>query len=224
MLREGILRFRCAITLWPLLYTLRLVLALLFTLPVLMLTSQQLDSSQFARPLLQYWSLDVIGELIGTREDLLPQAMAMLLSFAVIAFLVKQFLNGGVYDTYLSGRPFSVSRFFGEGGSRFTANLQVSLVMLPVYAVLLFIAITVGRLIPRQALGAFGTGAAVSVLLRFYVWYPFLIFGAVFSDVFRMRRNTHPQERLGLSLRRSLDVYRRHWVKLNVNYYVIFLP
>jgi hypothetical protein len=133
--------------LWLGLYFLRLLLTLVFTLPVLLVISPRLEYSQFARVMLERWSLDLILELVGVEKNLLMVFVSVLLVYALLVFIIKQFLNGGIYSILLSKHPFTVRDFAAECAGQFRGHVIISLFMLIVYLLLLIAAIMIGGLI-----------------------------------------------------------------------------
>lgn len=174
--------------LWLGLYALKLLLALAVTLPVLVLIQSDLDYSAFAKPLLSEWSVDIIGELILTNDNIFSAGMLFLIGTGLLAFLAKQFLNGGIYDSLLHGRPLNRDRFFAQSARMFLQHLTISLWMLVVFVLLFLAAMLIGEFISGIARRVIPTLDLTRFSLRMVVTYSIVLLGAVFSDFVRFHR------------------------------------
>jgi hypothetical protein len=224
LVKSGWTGFRRNVTLWTGLFLGKLVLALLVVLPVMALVNTSVDSSVFAAPLLHVWSLDVIIEIVLTRPNLMPVFLLTLAFFALLVFLLKQFLNGGIYGSLMRGATLDARSFFAEAGALFGGNLKISLFMLPVYIILAIVALIIVPVFPRDGFGHYQTGAMVGLAGRAALLYIIFIVGGIFSDLMRLHLTVHPQARFATNLRAMIDLYRRRFVKLNGLYYLYFIP
>jgi hypothetical protein len=224
LLRVGLTAVRARFGLWGWLYVAKLCLALVFTLPVLAVISVWLDYSTFAMPLLKIWSIDVIGELIGTRTDLVPAFVAVLLFYSLAVFFVGQFLSGGIQATFLSGNELGPRGFFAESAGLFSTNLKASLVMFLPYLVLLLIWGTVTAPLPQDVLGHFGLAAFGGIAIHVASLYVLLIFSSIFSQVLRLHLAAEPTVPVLKVVRPAIDFYLHRAVKLNGVYYLYFVP
>lgn len=174
--------------LWFGLYALKLLLALAVTLPVLVLLQADLDYSAFAKPLLSEWSVDIIGELILTNDNIFSAGMLFLMGTSLLAFLAKQFLNGGIYDCLLNGQPLERDRFFAQSARMFLQHLTISLWMIVVFVLLLLAAMLVGEFVSGIARRVIPTLDLTRFSIRMIVTYGIILIGAVFSDFVRFHR------------------------------------
>ncbi len=223
-IRIGLSNLRTRRRLWGGLYLAKLTLALIFMLPVMVLVSAKLDYSRYAAPLLGSWSIDVILELIQTSDDLLPAIIAVLLFYTIAVFFVGQFLNGGVYDSFLSREPIGPVRFAAQSTAQFRGNLKISLVMGVLYIPLFLLAILTGAFIPRDTLGHFGDAAFGGLFSRLAVIYVFMITGSIFSELLRIHHALHPADLIIKGIRPVFNFYITNLVKLTGVYYLYFLP
>lgn len=210
--------------LWGWMYLGKLILALAFTLPILAVVNATLDNSTYASVLLKSWSLDVITELMHHHRDVIPAFVSVLIFYAVIVFLFKQFLNGGIYHTFLSPSKVNLRKFFAQSAALFRGNLKVSLLMFLIYLFLAFVSQALAGFMPPDLAGHFGVAAAGGLVVRGVILYLFLISGSIFSDVLRFRLAAHPDQKFSQHLKAGVDFYLRAFVKLNGLYYVYFIP
>lgn len=218
----GLKNLRQHLVLIPTLYGLKLILALLFTLPLLALVSDKISHSVYPTSLVSDWDLGTIRELMASNEGLAPSFMVMFFSFLLAAFFLKQFLNGGIYSSLLSDHRQSLATFLGESAGQFLSNLRISILIIPIYLILAIVGLLLGSLIPADLLGHFGSAAAISWLLRLVVMGAFLLVGIVLSESLRLHRAASPDTHGSERLRITLDFLRGHGVRL-YGYYLVWL-
>ncbi|MBD3403556.1 hypothetical protein GF420_11720 [candidate division GN15 bacterium] len=223
-LSTGLGNFRRHIRLWSALYIVKLVLALLLTAPVWIVTGYTLEHSVAGSPLVSDWSVGTLVELAGTREGATVTLLVMLLSFAILSLLVKQFLNGGIYLSFLRGRGLDRGEFFDSAARLFSRHLVITLVMLPIYLLLLFIGQGLSALAPADLFGKFGLGFLAGRGLRLVVIVLFVVVGVVISEALRMHRSARPEAGINEALRGTFDFLRSHGVKLYGYYLLFFVP
>lgn len=223
-MQQGWVNFRKSLAMAGWLYLGKLILSLVFTLPLLAVINATLDNSAYASVLLKTWSLDVILELIHRHEDALPAFVSVLIFYAVAVFLFKQFLNGGIYSTYLRGSAVNVRQFFAESGALFRGNLKIAFFMLFVYFIMALISQAISAAIPSDITGHFGAASFGGTFARIGVLYLFLITASILSDLLRFRLVAFPDQRFFEQLRPAVDFYFRRIVKLNGIYYLYFIP
>ena len=202
----------------------KLTLAAIISVPLLVMFNSTIENSRYARVLLTDWSLDVFSELIHARENVLVYFLVGLVFYAVVVFFFKQFMNGGIYRSFLADRRLTVHEFFGECGARFADHVRITLVMLVVYAFLFLIGFIVGSLVPREPFQQFGQASLYPIFLHLAVIYPFLILGTILSDLLRLQLANQPDEPFKRQFRTAMDTFRARFVKLNGIYYLYFLP
>lgn len=224
VVNTGVKNFRRNLPLWGGLYVAKLLLALLFAMPFLIMIEGSLANSPYARALMSSWSLDVMIELFTVRENVLSTFMVILFFYAVAVFFLKQFLNGGIYYTYLSSGRTNLFTFFGEGARQFRGNLKISLVMIVIYLIALLIGSFVSALVPGDWFGYFGSGGIRAVLARTVVVFLFLIAAFVLSDLLRLRLAAFPNELLSVSFRAVIAFCRENFVKCYGIYLLYFAP
>lgn len=173
--------------LWLGLYLGKLLLALAVTLPVLVLVQADLDHSVFARPLLSEWSVDVLAELILTKENVFSYGMLGLIGISLLIFILKQFLNGGIYDTLVNKPPLSGERFFGRSFRMFRSHLLIGVCMIVVYCLLMLTAALVGEMVTWVARKLLPAHDLVRFVIRFTVTCGIVLVGAVYSDLVRIQ-------------------------------------
>jgi hypothetical protein len=221
---SGIENFRRKYTLWPLLYFVRAGLTVVYSLPFLVLVDNTLTSSPYARPLMKVWSVDVITELLSSRQGLLSSFVLVLLFYLVLVFLVKQFLNGGIYHSLLSHERVERYTFFGESARLWLGNLKISAIIVVLYFALLLVGLVFAAFVPYDAFGHFGSAILQSVAVKVLILYAFLILGFVLSDLMRLRLAAHPGERLSESFKAAMSFYVANFVKCYGTYVVYFVP
>ncbi len=224
LVKPGIANFARNRQLWPALYVGKLSLALLFTMPVFVVTDAVLSRSRFAEALLSTWSLDVVMEFAGTHGDLLPVFVAVLLFHAVAAFFLKQFLNGGLYSAFFSQETTNVSLFFGESGRLFRGNIRVSLLMVPVYTVLVIAGVFLAGLVPESVYGLLEGGVMRRMFGNLGIMFLVLIPGFLLSDLLRLHQAGHPSDSLRECFRLVLNFLKSNFVRLIGAYLICFVP
>ncbi len=224
LIADGLRNFHCNRRLWGWLYLGKLAATLIFTLPVFIMVNPSLEYSDYAVPLLKSWSVGVIWELTMTHEQLFPTFLSVLLFLSLLVFLVKQFLNGGIYVSFLANTKTGVREFFAEGAALFTGNLKISLFMLVIYVPMLIASQIVVELVPADLFGSFGAFAFTKPIARVVLLYLFMITVSILSDCLRLHLVLHPAARFGERLREATNFYLVRLVKLNVLYYLYFVP
>jgi hypothetical protein len=216
--------------LWFGLYALKLLLALAVTLPVLVLIQADLDYSAFAKPLLSEWSVDIIGELIVTNDNIFSAGMLFLLGTGLLAFLAKQFLNGGIYDCLINGQPLRRDRFFAQSARMFLQHLTISLWMIVVFVLLFLAAMLVGEFVSGIARRVIPTLDLTRFSIRMIVTYSIILIGAVFSDFVRFHRTLILQGDsvgiggIGQSFKAGYLLLVRKFFRSMATYLAYFLP
>ncbi|MCP4596081.1 hypothetical protein, partial [Neptuniibacter sp.] len=166
----------------------------------------------------------VIAELLHRHEGALSIFVAVLIFYSVAVFLFKQFLNGGIYHTFLSTSGVDIREFFAESGAQFRGNLKISFLMLFLYTMLAIIALTISALLPSNPIGHYGAAAFGSMFTKLILFYLFLISGSILSDILRFRLAAVPEQKFMEHLRPSVNFYLRRFVKLHSIYYLYFVP
>ncbi len=224
MIKRGVSNFRRNLVLWPGLYIARLCLALVFTLPFFIVIDSGLSSSAYAEVLLKSWSLDVISEYFLTHENVFTSFVVVLVVYSFGMFIVKQFLNGGIYVSYLSPDRTDLKTFFGEAAALFRGNFRISLLMIPIYTILLLVGVFVAAYVPSSLFGGFREGQMISGLARFGVIYLFLVPGLLLSELMRLRLASEPGESSADALRAVLNFLKANIVRLYGLYLIYFVP
>jgi len=220
----GWVNFRKSFALAGWLYLGKLVLALVFSLPLLAVINASLDNSAYASVLLKTWSFDVFVELMHRHQDVVPAFVAVLIFYSIAIFLFKQFLNGGIYFTYLAAKGANLRVFFAESAHLFRGNLKISLFMLFLYSFLVVLSQSIAALLPADITGYFGAAAFGGVFFHIVCLYIFLICGSILSDVLRLRLAACPKQKFMEQLRPAINFYLRRFVKLHSIYYLYFIP
>jgi hypothetical protein len=206
------------------LYLGKLGLAIIFTFPIFVMTNGALSQSSYARPLLREWSLDVFIELTHAVPNVFTTMVVVLMFYLVLAFVVKQFINGGIYRSLSQRRRLTGRDFFAASGELFVANLKISLLMAAIYLVLGLTALMLGSLVPEQPFRRFGFVSLVPGLLRIALLYVFFILGTILSDLSRLRMAVGSTQSLRDVFRSGWEIYRTHFVQLIGVYYLYFIP
>ncbi|MCB2201850.1 hypothetical protein KQH51_03545 [bacterium] len=222
--RAGVLNFRVQLSLWPTLYALKLALALLFTIPVWLTVGYELEHSVGGALLAERWSLDVLTELAASRTGSAVAFMLVLVGWAFAAFLVRQFLNGGIYGRLLGLEKARGRAFFAACGECFTGHLMVSFVMLPAYLILFFMGQALSTLIPADLFGRFGLDYLTGRGLRLVLVVAFVLIGVVISEALRLRVSVVPREPLRQLIAGALDFLRANGVRMYGWYVLYFVP
>jgi hypothetical protein len=220
-LSHGWNNWRKNLVLVPVLYGVKLLLSLLFTVPILVMISGNLQYSGYARSLVSRWDFDVIGEVLRTQPGVAPTMIVVLFSFMVMAFLAKQFLNGGLYDSYLRRRVL-LPVFVAESARQTTSHLKISVFMLPIYLLLIFMGGQLSRLVPLSLTGYFGKAGVGGLVVRVVIIAAFVIIGVVISESLRLHRAAWPERAGWRRVKESLDFLRRNGVRL-YGYYLLYL-
>jgi hypothetical protein len=170
------------------------------------------------------WSLDVMMELFTVQPNVLTSFLVLLFFYGVAIFFLKQFLNGGIYFTYLSAEKTNLFRFFGESARQFRGNLKISLIMILIYVIALLVGSFVSSFVPDHLFGYFGAGGIRLMLARTVIVFIFLIAAFVLSDLLRIRLAAFPDELLSVSFKAVLAFYRANFVKCYGVYLLYFVP
>ena len=221
---QGVTNLRTNGSLWYGLYLAKVGLAAIIAVPLLVVVNQTLESSAFANALLSDWSMDVILELSYAKENVFTTFLIVLAFYTIAVFVLRQFLNGGIYSALLSRRRQTLDSFFGQGAVQFAGHVRVSLFMALVYILLIVFATTAGSLVPTDQFRHFGPAALNPAIARFALLYPFLILGTIFSDLLRFSLAAHPHLPFKVHLTSAMDTYRSQFVKLIGVYYLYFIP
>lgn len=222
-LAVGWRNWRSNLGLVPLFYGVKLVLALLFTLPIFVLTSVRTDYSSFATPLVTRWDMNIISELLHAATGVGPTMIVVLFSFIIIAFVIKQFLNGGLYSTFVTGRC-SRESFLSECARQTGSNFKISVFMLPIYLLLVFTGAQLSRLIPLSLTGYFGQAATGGAIARIVLVAAFVIIGILISESLRIHRAAYPLRSGKRRIQDALNFLRQNGVRLYGYYMVYLLP
>ena len=214
--------------LWFGLYVGKMILALVISLPVLALTQADLDYSGFARPLLQEWSIDIVGELILVKANVFSFGMLILATLAVLAFLLKQFLNGGIYDCLVNGSPLQGERFFAQSVRMFRSHLLVGIGMAFVFLLLFLTAALFGEMVSAIARRLIPSQDMTRFVIRVAVTYAVVLVGAVYSDYIRThltlsQRVIQPRG-IGASFKAGYLFFIHHGVQSMSVYAAYFAP
>lgn len=219
--RTGVRTIRANGPLWIGLYLGKLILAAVVTIPMQMIIYSQVDFSELASTLLGEWNLGLIAELAAARPNVITTLILVVFMVAGLAFLIRQFLNGGIYAA-LSGRSADDAEgFFANCGKMFLIHMRISAVMAPLYLGLLIIALIVVAAIPNRLFGLWGNGWLYTVLVRFGVTGAILTAGSVCSDIVRLQATRYPQAKLGFWIREALN-YLRHRIVQTVGVYLLY--
>lgn len=224
ILTTAMMTFRRNLPIWWLLFGIKVVLGLAICVPLLSAIDATLSRSVFANILTSEWSFDVVGELAGAEENVFSMFLVALVAMLALAFLVRQFLNGGIYRSFLSGASFHRKSFFGNSAELFDGNLRISGVMIIIYIGLGIVGIMLGGMIPGVIVGGFGKVSLLATILRAALFYPLMIAGSIFSDLLRYRLAALPSEGLRARIKFAADQMRRRFFKLNLVYYAWFVP
>ena len=224
VISTGWRNFRRNLPLWGGLYVAKLLLALLFATPFLIMIEGSLANSPLARAMLSSWSLDVMIELFTVQPNVLTTFLVVLFFYGVAVFFLKQFLNGGIYYTYLYPGKTNLFTFFGESARQFRGNLKISLVMILVYLIAILVGSFVSSFVPDHMFGYFGAGGMRLMLARTAVVFVFLIAAFVLSDLLRLRYAAFPDELLSVSFKAVIVFYRAKFVKCYGIYLLYFVP
>ncbi|MBK7141348.1 MAG: hypothetical protein IPH75_04625 [bacterium] len=224
-------------TLWLSLYSLKLLFGLAITLPILLIIQSKLDNSISAEVLLGDWSIDVILELILTNDNIFSLSLLFMLAIGVVAFLLKQFLNGGIYDSLVNRHAPVRDRFFAQSAAMFLQHLTIGLWMFGIYFLLFLAGMFFGELATKLAHSLWPNAELVHTIAKIVVLYLVMIVGGVFSEFVRIHRTLVLQQGraegpapsvgiggLGLSFKAAYQLVTRRGPKALATYLVYFLP
>ncbi len=224
ILRSGVVKFTRNLSVWWGLYLVKLALAMMVALPLLVQIHADLENSRYAEALLKDWSFGVIAELAATRPNLTSSLLLFLVMVAVLALVVKQFLNGGIYSAFLRSEVIDMRAFFGECAVQFAGNIKISLMMAPIYFVILIAGTYLARLVPGDLLGRFGNALAYVTILKYIVVYVLVVLVGILSEFVRIRYCVDPGSRISDCMKAGLNFYRAHGVQSIGVYAVYFIP
>lgn len=213
-------------SLWLMLFLVKAVMALLLALPFFMTVNSFLATSAFARPLAGAWDLSVLLELVGVVGESLPALIMIVISGIIVYVLIKQFFNGGLYYTVVSGKTGDIDwrTFFAESGSRFMMHVRITLLMGLIYMALIFAGMFIIGLIDTMAGGPMGFGAMVLSALKLGVLFYLLLAASFFSDSARAAATAHPDKKTGEVLNTGADFFRPRLLRLTVAFLVTYVP
>ncbi len=223
-IKTGLWLLRRNLTLVYFIYATKLILAAIVVLPLLIISSNQLEQSKFATILMSEWSMNVVSELIMARQNVFSILLISILIMTVVAIAFRQFVAGGIYSGFANKLIFSAPQFFSDSAKHFAENIRITMLMGVIYAVLFIIALIAGIFVPDGPFRQFGQWSLASEMIRGALMYFFLIPGSIFSDIMRYRAVADPETSTGVRFRQSLDIFKANFVKLLSVYYVWFLP
>jgi hypothetical protein len=203
------------------LYLGKLVLAAVATIPMQLIIYSRVDFSILARTLLKEWNLGLIAELVAATPNAATALILVVFMIGGLAFLVRQFLNGGIYAALSGDRAPDAAGFFANCGRMFLAHLRISAAMAPVYLGLLIVSLFVVSVMPSRMFGWWGNGWLYVVIARFGVTGAILMVGSVGSDIIRLQATRYPNETLGFWIKRALN-YLRYRVVQTIGAYLVY--
>ena len=224
IIRHGWAAFQANRRLWLYMYLIKLGLALVVTLPVLVTVQSALDNTLYSSPLLKEWSLKVIGELIAQRPFVFGNSIIVLVVFTLLVLVIRQFLNGGIYRAYSSGRRVNRKEFFAAAGERFGVHLRITGLMAVAYLILLGVGIWFGSFIGHIISGAMPEAGGVVFAVWLSVIGLFLTPAIAFSDTLRAASVRSNGATVRPLLTEAFTFFRSHWVKLVGVYLLLFVP
>jgi hypothetical protein len=224
MMKSGWRRFTAARHLWIGLYLLKLALALVISLPALAVMQAQLDQSLYATPLLKSWSLAIVGELVRERHAVLGSLLTVLFFYTLLVLAIRQFLNGGIYSTYLSHSRLSRKEFFGRCGELFVRHVRVSGLMLIMYAILLGVGMLVASIVGGVLSGLIPDSSSLVIIVWLGIVFLFMVPGLAFSDVFRAAATLNSVESTRDTWKTAMVFFRLHWVQVVGTFLTMFVP
>jgi len=224
IIRHGWAAFQTNRRLWLYLYLVKLGLALVITIPALVTVQSALDNTLYSSPLLKEWSLKVIGELIAQRPFVLGNSLIALVAFTLLAAIVRQFLNGGIYLAYSSGQRVNKKDFFAAAGERFSVHLRITGLMAIAYLICTGVGIWFGSFVGRIVVAAAPEAGGVGFAVWLSVIGLFLTPAIAFSDTLRAASVYSRGATVRQLLTEAFVFFRSNWVKLIGVYLLLFVP
>ncbi len=212
--------------LWLYLYLMKAILSFLFVLPFYMTFNGYMARSLFSKSIIGSWDLSVILELFSHSEDFIPAYIVMLFIGALIFVILIQFLNGGLYYAVVSGKSASIKRreFFAECGLNFTTHIKITLLMVPIYLVLIPAGMFFVNIIGMAGGTLIGNGAVYLTLFKLLVLVLILLAASTFSDITRATSASFPEKSFGDILKIAADYFRPRLFRLVRLFIITWLP
>jgi hypothetical protein len=173
--------------LWLGLYFLKFGLSLLVVIPFYLVNNSVLSSSIFSQTLIESWDFSVLIEMFFGRGEVFSQYLIFVFIGLVIYVAIWQFLNGGVYYLFVSGRLEKINwrDFFAECGIGFNMHLKITMMMLVVYALLLFAGMFFVNIISMAGGHLVGKAVLIMDLFKLSILMLIMLAASIFSDAVR---------------------------------------
>lgn len=223
LLRQGLESLKANRRLWLYLFLTKLGLALVISVPALMAAQSALDNTLYSTPLLKEWSIKVLGELIAQRPFVFGGAFVVTLAFGLLALILRQFLNGGIYRAFSQSNRISRREFFAESGERFGTHIKITGTMAIFYLLSGGIGMWLGSMAGGIVENVAPNATPLNMIVPLGVTGLTLVPAVAFSDSMRaVSVQSGSASTRGL-LVDAFAFYRRRWVQLVVAYIVLFL-
>ncbi len=212
--------------LWLYLYLFKLIMAFLLATPIFLTANSVLSTSSFSKSLLKNWDISIIVEIIIARiETIGPLIVGLLIGLLIYAIL-KQYLNGGIFYTLVSGKLDRVKakEFFGECGDLFLMNLKIAGLMLAVYLILIPASMFLVNIIGVFSGEMIGTPAVLLSLFRILILFAVLTGASIFSDSARASAAAFPDLGFADVIKKAADFYRPRLPRLFVIFVITYIP
>jgi len=223
---KNIIRLKTVKDLWVGMYLIKAGLSLLIVIPFYLVNNAGLSSSLFSKPLIDSWDMSVIVEMFAGRGELVPQYFIFVFVGAIIFLAIKQFINGGLYYLFVSGKYDKIDwrEFFAECGIQFNMNIKITLMMVFVYLLLLFAGMFFVNIIGMASGHLVGFPVIIMAGLKLLILGLIVLSASIFSDCARAAAVVYPEKEFREVLTVAAGYFRPALRHLLVLYMITYLP
>lgn len=212
--------------LWFGLFFLKAGISLLIVIPFYLVNNSVLSSSLFSKTLIDSWDISVISEMFFGRGELISQFLIFVFVGAVIYVALKQFINGGLYYLFVSGRFEKADwrQFFAECGLGFNVHLKITIMMIFVYILLLFAGMFFVNIIGMASGHLVGMPVIVMTGFKLLILGLIIVAASIFSDCARASAAAYPDKPFREILTIASNYFKPTLKKLMILYILTYIP
>jgi len=212
--------------LWFGLFFLKAGLSLLLVIPFYLVNNAVLSSSLFSKTLIDSWDVSVLLEMFFGRGELIPQYLIFVFVGAIIYVAIMQFINGGLYHLFVSGRFEKPDwrQFFAECGSGFILHIKITVIMIFVYLLLLFAGMFFVNIIGMASGTLIGLPVVLMTGVKLLILALIILSASVFSDSARATAAAYPDKPFREILTIASIYFKPALKKLVILYIITYIP
>lgn len=211
---------------WFGLFFLKAGLSLLIVIPFYLMNNAVLSASLFSKTLIDSWDFSVLSEMFFGRGELISQYLIFVFIGAVIFVAIKQFINGGLYYLFVSGRFEKTDwrEFFAECGFGFNIHIKITIMMIFVYILLLFAGMFFVNMIGMASGHLVGFPVIIMTGFKLLILALIILAASIFSDCARATAAAYPDKPFREILTIASSYFKPSLKKLLVLYITTYIP